>query len=144
VLEGCEILEPQATLVTVVDELWQQAVESVLNEVRYAIIDVSCATENLLWEIETVLRSRRSGVLLIAESEAVRAWMADAAAEPLRSRLAELLASADVFEYRGDRWRDRRRFRQNLMRAIDNRDGAELSFLEPLTQRLSPNSRRPA
>jgi hypothetical protein len=122
---GATILEPQATVVEVSDELWKDAVRVGLKQSDYILVDVSPATENLLWELEGVLRENSYRVLFTAEENLFANWTCSPSASPTEARAYALLAGQEVLGYAGDRRLDRKRYRRSLIRSIDN------MFLEP-------------
>lgn len=52
---GSRIFAPRLVVVTVANEVWQQAVSSLARESAAVIIDVSIPSESLRWEIRTLL-----------------------------------------------------------------------------------------
>jgi hypothetical protein len=123
---GATILEPQATVVEVSDELWKEAVRVGLKKADYILVDVSQATENLLWELEEVLRENNHCVLFTAEEKLFANWTASPDASPTEVRALALLSGREVLGYAGSRRLDRKHYRRSLIRSIDN------MFPEPL------------
>ncbi len=117
---GATILEPQATVVEVSDDLWKEAVRVGLKKSDHILVDVSQATENLLWELEGVLKENSYRVLFTAEENLFANWTDSPAASPTEARAHALLAGHEVLGYAGNARRDRRRYRRSLIRSIDN------------------------
>lgn len=117
---GATILEPQATVVEVSDGLWKEAVRVGLKKSDYLLVDVSQATENLLWELEGVLRENSHRVLFTAEENLFANWTGSPTASPTEVRADALLSGREVLGYAGSRRLDRKRYRRSLIRCIDN------------------------
>ncbi len=60
------MLAPQSTVISVVDDLWQEAVLGASEQTQLTLVDISVPTINLQWEIER-LRSSSSPYIFIAE-----------------------------------------------------------------------------
>jgi len=114
---GATILEPQATVVEVSDGLWKEAVCVGLKKSDYILVDVSQATENLLWELEGVLRENSHRVLFTAEENLFANWTGSPTASPTEVRAHALLSGREVLGYAGSRRLDRKRYRRTI---IDN------------------------
>lgn len=65
------LLAPQATVIKVVDELWQATVVRLLDHVDAVIVDVSELTENLLWEVRTLHERAFEPCVWIGDARAV-------------------------------------------------------------------------
>jgi hypothetical protein len=117
---GASILEPQATVVQVTDDAWQPTVQALIQETACVIFDVSQPTANVLWELEQVFNAAsRHKVLLVADENLFQTWSATAGRDEMLARVQMLLQAHTILMYRGSGRLNRRRFRQNICRAID-------------------------
>jgi hypothetical protein len=116
---GATILAPQATVVEVSDQLWKGAVRAGLKKSDYILVDVSQATESLLWELEGAEGEQPSRAFT-AEEKLFANWTGSPAASPTEMRAHALLSGREVLGYAGSRRLDRKRFRKSLIRCVDN------------------------
>jgi hypothetical protein len=65
------ILAPSATVVTVADACWQQAVVDIARISSVVLIDISEPSPNICWELRALQRER---VLLLARRDSMDAW----------------------------------------------------------------------
>ena len=112
------VLAPQATVVTVPDQLWQDGVAELSRSVDAVVVDVSSVSTNLLWELECLSASGFRRCVLIAEGDQLAAWSEDHG-DPTAERCRALLKDQSVLVYRGNGLFDRRRFRRSLKRLLD-------------------------
>lgn len=114
---------PQATVVKVVDGLWQQAVTGMAERAEVVVIDVSAPTVHVLWEIETANESFRSKIVYIGQKSLMKQWMSVPTCgddREVRLRIHVLLEGATVIAYEQASRASRRRFGKNLRNALDN------------------------
>jgi hypothetical protein len=112
------LLAPQATVVTVTDELWQEAVTALSGSVDALIVDVGTVTSNLAWELERLEAEGFRRCVVVAESTALDAWPGPGE-DPAIDRGRALLADQAVLVYEGRDRADRRTFRRSLERLLD-------------------------
>jgi len=121
-LRAPAFLAPQATVVKVVDTLWQDTVYELARTADAILIDVSAPTVHVLWEIETAIRDFPSKIIYLGQKALTEEWIqakdgADAAAG---AALRERLEGATMLAYEPVRRSARRQFRRSLRNALDN------------------------
>jgi hypothetical protein len=116
-------MAPQATVVKVVDTLWQETVTGIAQTADAIIIDVSAPTVHVLWEIETAIRGFRSKIVYLGQRALMEQWMAGPTCgddSEASARIRTLLEGATVLAYKPVSRASKRRFRKSLRNALDN------------------------
>ncbi len=116
-------MAPQATVVKVVDALWQETVIGIARTAGAIFIDVSVPTLHVLWEIETATRDFRHKIVYIGQKPLVEQWMEAPTGEvgsEAGSKIRGLLEGATVLAYEPVSRASRRAFRKSLRNALDN------------------------
>jgi hypothetical protein len=68
------LMAPQATVVTVRDDLWQVAVTQLIAQVDAVLVDVSEPSDALAWELEQLKQSSSPPAVFVAETARFHAW----------------------------------------------------------------------
>src|SRR5262249_36856726 len=71
---GAAFLAPQATVVRVVDALWQDTVRELARTADAIVIDVSTPSAPVLWEVESTLREHLNKVVFAGNEALVAEW----------------------------------------------------------------------
>lgn len=109
------VFAPKLVVLRVATPVWRQTVEGFAAVCSAPLIDLSDVSENVLWEIEEMIRRFGPRCLLVGRHDLV-AWLADSPAaglEPKDERLVRLLDGYEVLAYTTD-WRGIRRFARSL------------------------------
>jgi hypothetical protein len=91
------LLAPQATVIRVVDELWQTTVLRLLEYADAVIVDVSAVTENVLWEVRTIKAHTFVPCVWIGDARAVATWRDSG--EPLTVKFSTLISQNEIVMY---------------------------------------------
>ncbi len=116
-------MAPQATVVDVQGELWQDLVARLGSRVDALVVDVSTITENLVWELKWLSSSALlSRCVFVGEKGRTDEWTGHGLVESgTATALArDLLESRSVLLYTTGGWLQKRRFRRSLLHALDN------------------------
>jgi hypothetical protein len=116
-------MAPQATVVKVVDTLWQETVTGIAQTADAIFIDVSAPTVHVLWEIETAIRGFRSKIVYLGQRALMEQWMAAPTCgddSEVSARIRTLLEGATVLAYKPASRASKRRFAKSLRNALDN------------------------
>jgi hypothetical protein len=73
-LRSLPLMAPQATVVQVADEHWQEVVIQLSQHVGAIIVDVSTLTQNLIWEFEHASSKSFEKCVYVGEEVSVREW----------------------------------------------------------------------
>lgn len=116
-----DISAPQATVMTVSDDLWRTAVIRLKEESEVALIDLSEPSENLIWEIKHILDSDQPHVF-IAEATKLEDWLSSNKQTLSEGEnLTEILKEQEILTYRANNDNSAcSNFRKNLNRALEN------------------------
>ncbi|MCV2395187.1 hypothetical protein OEB99_12790 [Actinotalea sp. M2MS4P-6] len=93
------VLAPRITIARVADRLWQLVVLRLAATSDAVIVDMSFPTENLVWEVSSMLRAR-AWVMLVGRRDRLAAIAADPA--PAAVELRRLLGEREVVGYDPD------------------------------------------
>lgn len=63
------LLAPRATIVTVIDDLWQKVVVTLVNSSHVVLVDISNSTENLQWELALLEKYSFQNTVFVANRE---------------------------------------------------------------------------
>ena len=116
-------MAPQAVVVNVVDELWQETVSQLATYVRLVIVDVSEPTANLIWELEQVFTNPQIICLLVGDGLMVRKWIEeddDLHLTSAHSRMKALLQARTILVCEPQEHSSQRTYARNLSRWLDN------------------------
>jgi hypothetical protein len=117
------IMAPQAVVVTVVDELWQETVSELATHVGLVIVDVSEPTANLIWELEQVFTNAQIVCLLVGDGLMVRKWTeedGDLHFASTHSRMKALLQARTILVCESQKHFSQRMYARNLWRWLNN------------------------
>jgi hypothetical protein len=117
------MVAPQALVIRVVDQLWQEVVSDLAEQVRLVICDVSEPTANLEWEVESMLARPRVKCLFVGEGPMVRNWAqtdSDSKSETPVSRMRILLQDHTVLVFEPAQRFAQRVFNRNLRNSLEN------------------------
>jgi hypothetical protein len=89
---GPSLFAPQASVVKVVDALWQPTVVSLLGHAEAVLIDISVPSESILWELRAAREASTSKLILLAQTDRLIEWIGQL--WPAGSTQSELLAAA--------------------------------------------------
>lgn len=118
-------MAPQATVVKVVDALWQDTVVGIAERSDAIIIDVSVPTVHVLWEIETAIQGFRPKIIYLGQKALTEQWMfkpTDEKDSEASTKIRTLLEGATVLSYEPISRASKRKFRNNLRNALENLD----------------------
>jgi hypothetical protein len=118
------LLAPQATVIRVVDELWQATVARLLDYVDAVIVDVSAVTENVLWEVRTIKARTFVPCVWIGDARVIAAW--PDSRDPLTAMLCTLISRNEVVTYDLQLSGAERRLRRDLSAALEH-----LPYMKP-------------
>ena len=116
-------MAPQATVVKVVDTLWQETIIGIAQAAEAIFIDVSMPTIHVLWEIETAMREFPHKIVYLGQKSLMEQWMDEATCEndyEVRAKIRPLLDGATVLAYEPVSRTSKRGFRKSLRNALDN------------------------
>ncbi len=116
---GRRIFAPQLFVVTVANEVWQQAVSSFARESAAVIIDVSIPSESLRWEIRTLLPVMAQRCILVGRLDLLTRQDPNGRTV-VDSPMARDIDGCEVLAYRADR-QGIRRFSLALRATIEAR-----------------------
>jgi hypothetical protein len=117
------IMAPQAVVVNVVDELWQETVSELAIHVGLVIVDVSEPTANLIWELEQVFTNPQIVCLLVGDGLMVRKWVeedGDLHLASAHSRMRALLQAWTILVCESQLRSAQRTYARNLRRWLGN------------------------
>jgi hypothetical protein len=89
---GPSLFAPQASVVRVVDALWQPTVVSLLRHAEAVLIDISVPSESILWELRAAREASTSKLILLAQTDRLIEWIGQLG--PAGSTQNEVLAAA--------------------------------------------------
>jgi len=112
------LLAPQATVIRVVDELWQATVVRLLDYVDAVIVDVSAVTENVLWEVRTIKARALVPCVWIGDARVIAAW--PDSRDPLTAILSTLISRNELVTYDLQLSGAERRLRSALSAALEH------------------------
>jgi hypothetical protein len=104
-LRSKKVFGPRLVVIRVASPVWRNAVEELASLSSLPLIDISELTENVLWELEELLRRFGDKCVLIGRYEAVTALAALPPTHPgtsVERRAADLIADRDVLAYTTD------------------------------------------
>ena len=117
-------MAPQAVVVNVVDELWQETVSQLATDVRRVIVDVSEPTADLIWELEQVFTNPKIVCLLVGDGPMVRQWIeeedGDLHLASAHSGMKALLQARTILVCEPQKHRSQRTYTRNLLWWLDN------------------------
>ncbi|MFS8096209.1 hypothetical protein LFM09_03630 [Lentzea alba] len=114
-----KILSPRLTVVTVAHDSWQQAVIAFAHASGVVIIDVSIPSENLSWEINTLLPTLGHRCVLVGRLDVLTRTLPDGRTV-VDGQLARDIGGHEILAYRPDP-RGLRRFAKALRGTIESR-----------------------
>ena len=109
------VFAPRLVVLRVSTPVWRQTVEGFAAACSAPLIDLSDVSQNVLWEIEEMIRRFGPRCLFVGRHDLV-VWLADSLAVglgPKEKRLLRLLDGYEVLAYTTD-WRGVRRFARSL------------------------------
>jgi len=123
------LMAPQATIISVVGDAWQQTVLGLSARVPALLIDVGSPTANLLWELEQVAAMPPAKCVLIGDAASLKRWAVDGAEhdDDIESQTRHFLRDRDVILYDASTPDAPKILRQNLLPAFDNAIGHDAS-----------------
>ena len=95
------IFAPRLVVVTVANPMWQQAVQSFARTAAIAIIDISVPSENLRWEISTLLPAMGRKCVLVGRLDLLTTQLIDGRTV-FTSPLERDIDGHEVLAYRPD------------------------------------------
>ena len=117
------MMAPQALVVKVIDELWQEAVSTLAEGLHLVVCDVSEPTHNLIWEVERMSALPAVRCLFVGNGPLVRSWVkqpVDADPEAPHLRMKRLLQGQTILVFDPTRPFVQRRFNRSLRNCLDN------------------------
>lgn len=116
---GSRIFAPRLLVVTVANEVWQQAVSVLARDSAAVIIDISIPSENLRWEISTLLPAMRQRCILVGRLDLLTE-SGPGGEMVFASPLARDIDGCEVLAYRTD-GPGTRRFARALRATVESR-----------------------
>ena len=113
-------MAPQATVVTVVDGMWQQVVEELATIANAFVVDVSAVTPNVAWELDLLQTAYSDRVVFIADAAMLQHAVEHAGAMAVDDTLLRHIVERHPVLLYESGWMAARRLRRNVRIALEN------------------------
>jgi hypothetical protein len=138
------LMAPQATIVTVIDRLWRDAIMRLTRYVDLVLVDCSDPSEALVWEVAYLKQSSSVPTVFVAEATRFHAWTGVAQADSQTSGAIMLQALARetilLYTHNAQDKQNAARFKRNLgntlIAALRKRTGVVSTTSEVEDQRF--------